>query len=99
MPVLLGASEQARELGLIQRELVSRYGADYEIVCERSAESARARLDVLKAAGAQVLALFAAAEMTALTGIEHLRSAHELHPSAQRVLLIPRGYGRHPSPS
>ena len=92
MPVLLAVTEQSRELEMIQRELVSRYDADYEIVCEQSVESALVRLEELKAAGAQVLVLFAAAEMTAMTGIEYLQRAHELHPRAQRVLLIPWGF-------
>ena len=91
MPILLAVNEQTCELEMIQRELVSRYDADYEIVCEQSVESALARLDVLKAAGAQVLVLFAADEMSAMTGIEYLQWAHELHPRAQRVLLIPWG--------
>jgi thioredoxin reductase (NADPH) len=90
-PILLAVHEQTRELEIIQRELVSRYDADYEIVCEQSVESALERLDVLRAAGAQVLVLFAADEMTAMTGIEYLQLAHELHPRAQRVLLIPWG--------
>ena len=91
MPVLFAVHEQTRVLDVIQRELVSRYDADYEIICEPSVESGLARLDVLKAAGAQVLVLFAAAEMSATTGIEYLQRAHELHPRAQRVLLIPWG--------
>ena len=99
MPILLAVNEQTRELEMIQRELVSRYDADYEIVCEQSVESALARLDVLKAAGAQVLVLFAADEMSTMTGIEYLQWAHELHPRAQRVLLIPGVTGRHPSRS
>jgi thioredoxin reductase (NADPH) len=33
--------------------------------------------------------LFAASEMTGMTGVEFLRRARQLHPHAQRVLLIP----------
>jgi len=91
-PILFAVHEQSRELGMIQRELVSRYATDYEIICEESVASALARLDELRVtAGAQVLVLFAAEEMTAITGIEYLQRAHELHPRAQRVLLIPWG--------
>ena len=90
-PILLAVHEQPRELEMIQRELVSRYAADYEIICEESVASALVRLDVLRVAGAQVLALFAAGEMSAMTGVEYLQRAHELHPRAQRVLLIPWG--------
>jgi len=90
-PILLAVHEETRDLEMIQRELLSRYDADYEIVCEQSAASALVRLDLLRVAGAQVLVLFAADEMTAMTGIEYLQRAHELHPRAQRVLLIPWG--------
>jgi thioredoxin reductase (NADPH) len=90
--ILLAAHDHAGELEMIQRELVSRYATDYEIICERSSAAALQRLDVLRAAGdARVLVLFAAHAMTAMTGIEYLRQAHELHPRAQRVLLIPWG--------
>jgi len=90
--ILLAVHDQPGELEMVQRELVSRYAADYGIVCERSAASALQRLDALRAAGdARVLVLFAAQEMTEMTGVEYLRRAHELHPRAQRVLLIPWG--------
>jgi thioredoxin reductase (NADPH) len=88
-PILVAVHDQPRELEMIQREL-SRYAADYEIVCERSTASALQRLEVLReTAGAQVLALFAADRMTAMSGIDYLQRAHELHPRTQRVLVIP----------
>jgi thioredoxin reductase (NADPH) len=90
--ILLAVHDRAGELEMVQRELVSRYAADYEIICERSATSALQRLDALRAGGdARVLILFAAQEMSEMTGIEYLRRAHELHAWAQRVLLIPWG--------
>jgi thioredoxin reductase (NADPH) len=39
--------------------------------------------------GAHVLILFAASQMAMMRGTEFLERAHELHPHAQRVLLIP----------
>ena len=54
--------------------------------------SALERLDELRAAtGANVLILFAASQMATMSGTEFLERAHELHPHAQRVLLIPWG--------
>ena len=68
--ILLAVHDQPGELEMVQRELVSRYAADYGIVCERSAASALQRLDALRAAGdARVLVLFAAQEMTEMTGV------------------------------
>jgi thioredoxin reductase (NADPH) len=91
-PVLMAVHEQTRELNVLQRELADRYAADYEIMCEASAASALERLDALRVtADAEVLAVFAADEMTRMTGIEFLLRAQQRHPHAQRVLLIPWG--------
>jgi thioredoxin reductase (NADPH) len=88
----MAVHEQARELEVLQRELAGRYAADYEIMCEASTVSALDRLDVLRmTTDAEVLAVFAAHEMTGMTGIQFLQQAHQRHPRAQRVLLIPWG--------
>jgi thioredoxin reductase (NADPH) len=42
-------------------------------------------------ADAEVLAVLAGHEMTGMTGIQFLQQAHQRHPHAQRVLLIPWG--------
>jgi hypothetical protein len=49
--ILLVVHDRPGELEMVRRELVSRYAADYGIVCERSAASALQRLDALRAAG------------------------------------------------
>jgi thioredoxin reductase (NADPH) len=90
-PSLLAVHDQPAALDVIRRELTGRYATDYEIICEQFPESALQRLEALRrgAPGAPVLALFAASDMTAMTGVEFLQRAHELHPHARRVLLIP----------
>jgi thioredoxin reductase (NADPH) len=89
-PILLAVHEQLDDREAMRRELVSRYSTDYEIIVEDSAVSALNRLRELRAtAEANVLLLFAASSMSAMPGTEFLERAHELHPHAQRVLLIP----------
>src|SRR3954447_12339303 len=89
-PILLAVHDRPSDLERVHHELTSRYVADYDIICEQSPAAALARLDAVgDTPGAAVLALFAASEMTAMTGIEFLRRARDLHPHAQRVLLIP----------
>jgi thioredoxin reductase (NADPH) len=89
-PILLAVHDEPRDRDAIQRELTSRYAADYEIICEDSPVSALQRLDALRATpGAAVLVLFAASDMAAMSGVEYLQRAHEQHPHARRVLLIP----------
>jgi thioredoxin reductase (NADPH) len=89
-PILLAVHEQLNDREAMQRELTGRYSTDYEIICEASPVSALNRLRELRAtAEANVLILFAASSMSAMPGTEFLERAHELHPHAQRVLLIP----------
>ena len=91
-PILMAVHEQSSERDALQRELTSRYSSGYDIVCEGSPVSALQRLDQLRATnGANVLILFAASQMAMMSGTEFLQRAHELHPRAQRVLLIPWG--------
>jgi thioredoxin reductase (NADPH) len=89
-PVLLAVHDEPGDLRLIQQELTDRYARDYEIICSDSPASALHRLAAFRATSATaVLILFAAAEMRTMSGVEYLRQAHDLHPHAQRVLLIP----------
>ena len=90
-PTLLAVHDRLAALDLIRRELTGRYATHYEIICEQSPQSALQQLDALRPTPeAAVLALFAASDMTTMTGVEFLHRAHELHPHARRVLLIPR---------
>jgi thioredoxin reductase (NADPH) len=89
-PILLAVHEQLNDREAIRQELTSRYSIDYEIICDASAVSALNRLRELRAtAEADVLIVFAAGDLSAMPGAEFLEQAHELHPHAQRVLLIP----------
>ena len=90
-PTLLAVHDQPAALEVIRRELTGRYATNYEVICERSSVSALQRLDALRRAtpDATVLALFAASDMTEMTGVEFLQRAHEMHPHARRVLLVP----------
>src|SRR4051794_13047594 len=91
-PILMAVHEQSSERDAPQRELTSRYSPGYDIACEASPASALERLDEFRATtGANVLILFAASQMAIMSGTEFLERAHELHPRAQRVLLIPWG--------
>src|SRR2546430_17590018 len=91
-PILMAVHDHPRELATIQRELLGRYAADYQVIAEASATAALERLEALRGtADARVVVLLAAHAMTGMTGIEYLQRAHALHPRAQRVLLLPWG--------
>jgi thioredoxin reductase (NADPH) len=87
-PILMAVDDHSHDLETIQRELLKRYGADYDVLAERSAASALQRLEEMRATDAQVAILLAAFEMSAMSGIAYLEQAHEPHPRAKRVLLL-----------
>lgn len=86
-PILMAVDDHIQDLETIQRELLKRYGVDYDVLTDTSAAALKL-LEEVRAAGAQVAILLAALEMDATTGIDFLEQAHELHPHAKRVLLL-----------
>ena len=90
-PVLLAVDDDPKDLDKIQRELRKRYGADYHVACQTSAEAALKRLEDLKSAGEEVAVLLADQWMPGMTGTELLTRAHQLYPSAKRALLYEWG--------
>jgi hypothetical protein len=74
---------------LLQRDLESRFGADYEIRVWEASDDAREALVRDAGTGARVALLFA--ESPAAGAAELLAAAQGLHPHARRVLLVPRG--------
>src|SRR4051812_19734196 len=90
-PILIAIHDHAGSLASIRRALLKRHADDYEVVCEPSAEAGLARLGALRDAGAEVLVMMAAEHLQAMTGTELLERAHELHPRAWRVIVLPQG--------
>jgi thioredoxin reductase (NADPH) len=90
-PILMVVDDQSQDLETVQRELRKRYADDYEVIGEASPAAALAHLEALRTSDAQVIILLAAQSMAEMAGIDYLAQAHELHPQARRVLLIPWG--------
>ncbi len=90
-PVLMAVCSQASDLEAVRHELQKRYAADYEIICVQAAEAALLQLDALRAADAPLVVLLSALDTGGATDIGFLERAHELHPHAWRVQLIPWG--------
>lgn len=90
-PILFAVDDRPGDLAAVLGELGKRYAADYEIAAAPGPDEALRRLEELHAAGAEVVAVFAALEMAAMSGLDLLERAHALHPHAARVLLIPWG--------
>ncbi len=88
-PVLSVVDDHPDQLETIRRELTKRYGDDYEIDCCDSPTPGLRRLQALRKAGAEVVALLAARTMTEMIGLSYLRRGHEIFPLAERVLMLP----------
>ena len=89
-PILLAVHDQPADLKVIRQELTSRYAADYEIVCEESPASALAPAG----RGARHARCGGAGPVRGQRDDRDDRHrvpapGSQLHPHAQRVLLIP----------
>ena len=89
-PVLL-AVDTAEPFCEVERELRDRYGNDYLVVCESSAEAGIRRLRELKATGEEVAVVLAEQWMPGMTGVEFLSHTRKFYPSAKRALLVAWG--------
>jgi thioredoxin reductase (NADPH) len=88
LPVLLAVDDDGDVLTALEQALGKRYGADYQVVVERSPAAGLTVLERLHRQGIAVAVVIADQWMPELSGVEFLARAHELHPSARRMLLI-----------
>lgn len=91
VPVLIAVDEDPRALGDVERELAGRYAGSYRVVCVASAGEAMAELEALRAAGEDAALVLAAQSVGGMTGSELLGRVRDIHPHAQRALLIEWG--------
>lgn len=90
-PVLLAVDDDPEQLKHTRDELSRRYGADYRVICERSADAAIECLESLRDAGEPVALVLADQWMAEQTGSAFLDRVHALHPGAKRAILIEWG--------
>jgi thioredoxin reductase (NADPH) len=89
-PILFLVNDQGRVLDALAGDLARRFGVDYRILSERSPAAALATLAQLAAESQEVALLIAAQPMREMPGVDFLVRAHELQPTAKRVLLVGR---------
>jgi len=90
-PVILIVDDDTAPLAAMHDDLAGRYGGDYRVVSHATPGAALEDLLRIKAEGGPVALLIADERMPGMTGIGFLQKAHEIHPAAQRALLIARG--------
>ena len=85
-PVLLLATTDEVSRDVLGSELRRRYGGDYEVVVCAEYAHARAVLEGLRRWGRQVALVIAGYGPDDRGGLDFLRRAYSLHPSAKRAV-------------
>jgi thioredoxin reductase (NADPH) len=87
-PVVLAVDDDDDVLAALEAALARRYGADYQILAERSPLAALRVLERLRRQEVAVAVILADQWMPHMTGLDLLARSRQLHPSARRLLLI-----------
>jgi thioredoxin reductase (NADPH) len=90
-PALVVVHGDQDTLAALEQALQRRFRTDYQIVAADTPAAALDTLGRLRQAGGQVALVLADQWLAAMTGVEFLCQAHELHPTAKRVLFITYG--------
>jgi thioredoxin reductase (NADPH) len=86
-PVLVAVDDDGEVLAALLAALRRRFGADYQVLAERSPTAALQTLERLRAGDVAVAVIIADQWMPQMTGLELLARARQLHPTARRMLL------------
>src|ERR1700739_1091332 len=86
-PILLSVDDDADVLRAIERDLRSKYGADYRVIGSDSPEKALDLLKQLKMRNESVALLLPHQRMPQMGGVTFLREAMQIFPDAKRALL------------
>ncbi|HSB62966.1 MAG TPA: FAD-dependent oxidoreductase [Thermoanaerobaculia bacterium] len=90
-PVIMVVDDEPGSLAALLDALARRYGGDYRVVSHLSPQAALEALDRIRADGEQLALIVADQWMPGMNGIDLLGRAHEIHPTAQRALLVSWG--------
>jgi thioredoxin reductase (NADPH) len=86
-PILLSVDDDSDVLRAIERDLRSRYGAQYRVLASDAPEQALDLLKELKVRNDSVALLLADQRMPKIDGVGFLQAAMHLFPDAKRALL------------
>src|SRR4029450_1241544 len=89
-PILFLVDDRPEVLEALAADLGRRFGTDHRILAEASPGAALDALEELAGQDEEVALVVAGQRMAELPGVPFLLRAHELHPSAKRVLLVGR---------
>jgi thioredoxin reductase (NADPH) len=86
-PILLSVDDDSDVLRAIERDLRSKYGAEYRVMASDSPEGALTLLKQLKVRSDSVALLLADQRMPHMDGVTFLQEATRIFPEAKRALL------------
>jgi thioredoxin reductase (NADPH) len=86
-PILLSVDDDSDVLRAIERDLRSKYGAEYRVIGSDSPEGALDLLKQLKVRNDSVALLLADQRMPRMDGVEFLQEGMRIFPDAKRALL------------
>src|SRR6202007_1636105 len=86
-PILLIVDDDSDVLRAVERDLRSKYGADYRVIGSDSPEGALDLLKQLKVRNDSVALLLADQRMPQMDGVAFLREGMQIFPEAKRALL------------
>ena len=86
-PILLSVDDDADVLRAIERDLRSKYGAEYRVIGSDSPEGALSILKQLKVRNDSVALLLADQRMPHMDGVAFLQEGMRIFPEAKRALL------------
>jgi thioredoxin reductase (NADPH) len=86
-PILLSVDDDSDVLRSIERDLRSKYGAEYRVIGSDSPEGALDLLKQLKVRNDSVALLLADQRMPRMDGVEFLQQGMQIFPKAKRALL------------
>jgi thioredoxin reductase (NADPH) len=89
-PILYLVDDRPEVLEALAADLSRRFGTDHRVLAETSPTAALETLLRLAEEAQEVAVVVAGQRMAELAGVPFLLRAHELHPSAKRVLLVGR---------
>ena len=90
-PLIVIVDDRPRGVAKLLDAIGRRYGSDYHVLAHLSAKAALEDLVRAKASGEDVALVIADQWMPEMTGSELLLRAHDIHPEAQRALIV--GWG------
>jgi thioredoxin reductase (NADPH) len=90
-PVIMVVDDEPMSLAALLDALGRRYGGDYRVVSHLSPQEAIEECQRMRIDGEQLALIIADQWMPGMNGIDVLRRAHEVHPAAQRALLVSWG--------